>query len=693
MRLEGGSTFIIRGTSDGGDADTFLLLSENGSAPKHVKIQAKYGNILIEGTTVSSWDPAANGPDVDSSNGRAYIHVNSIESNVLAQESRMDISNSEVSYLGFHDSESYGLVWKVRGGDSDETIYDRLEVYGDIVNSYIHHNYMGMYTFGSYGMTIENNEFSFNESYGIDPHDDSDWLQILSNDVHDNENHGIICSKRCNNLLISGNVSYRNRHGIMLHRDTNDSVVENNTVYDNRENGIAVFESHNNIIKNNTVTGNRHGIRLSLGSHDNIIENNIIEDNVKNGAYFYSGSDLPATTNGRPADNIFRYNTFSNNGRLMKIRDSDNIVFKDNIFDGPTDVELYDSSNLEIVGNTHLFSELSVRLDGSDMFPSDVVFEIDENTNVKLTDYATVILINHNGRILDPEESAGVVTATYDISDGTPRTTTILELTSSIIGSSTDVTALPFWVSLASGEIAIRSPDFTGPTKSWKAASASDSVQTDFKVTGMEDGVLYEVFKDNAPFTEVTATAGEIVFSDIVTSAEAEYAVLGHAVGLPFDVYADTHVRDGLPDTNYGDASIMEVKMSGADYIRYGLLMFDVSTLTAPVSSATLVLNMELSRAGSVTTQVRAVEDEWLENSVTWNNFPTMGSYIGEKTVASDNWMLYEIDVTAYVNSLISSGTWHASFALINPEESTAVTRVRSKEGSVEQSSKLVIVP
>lgn len=28
-------------------------------------------------------------------------------------ESRMDVIDSEIGYLGFHESESYGLVWKV----------------------------------------------------------------------------------------------------------------------------------------------------------------------------------------------------------------------------------------------------------------------------------------------------------------------------------------------------------------------------------------------------------------------------------------------------------------------------------------------------------------------------------------------------------------------------------------------------
>lgn len=42
--------------------------------------------------------------------------INAIDVNLLQSEmgeARMDIINSEIAYLGFHDSESYGLTWKV----------------------------------------------------------------------------------------------------------------------------------------------------------------------------------------------------------------------------------------------------------------------------------------------------------------------------------------------------------------------------------------------------------------------------------------------------------------------------------------------------------------------------------------------------------------------------------------------------
>ena len=65
---------------------------------------------------VLSWDTTSNGPDEDETDGRSYI---SALSEVLTGdncakkdlgEARMDIEDSEMGYLGYHDSESYGLT-------------------------------------------------------------------------------------------------------------------------------------------------------------------------------------------------------------------------------------------------------------------------------------------------------------------------------------------------------------------------------------------------------------------------------------------------------------------------------------------------------------------------------------------------------------------------------------------------------
>ena len=67
-----------------------------------------------------------------------------------------------------------------------------------------------------------------NHQYGFDPHDDSDYLTIANNEVYNNGNHGIIASKRCNNVKIYGNEVYdggEEAAGIFLHRSSDSSEV------------------------------------------------------------------------------------------------------------------------------------------------------------------------------------------------------------------------------------------------------------------------------------------------------------------------------------------------------------------------------------------------------------------------------------------------------------------------------------
>ena len=95
--------------------------------------------------------------------------------------------------LGFNDSESYGLTWKVRGYCTDESnpeIFDRTGVYGNIKRSDIYGMYYGVYTYGHDGGVWTGNVMRDNIQYGFDPHDDSDNIVIANNKVYGNGNHG-----------------------------------------------------------------------------------------------------------------------------------------------------------------------------------------------------------------------------------------------------------------------------------------------------------------------------------------------------------------------------------------------------------------------------------------------------------------------------------------------------------------------
>lgn len=352
--LQEGAKLILHGSAMGGDVDELRLKSNNLSGNTFVIIRADWGTVDIDSAKITSWDENADGPDTQYAlYGRAHVQVKSrlASDGVTPRESRMDIKNSNIGFLGYPAAEAYGLSWKVIGG-----VFDTVGVFGDVINNTIHHNYFGLYTYGAEAMTFLDNEVYENILYGIDPHDDSDYLTIDGNYVHGNGSHGIICSQRCNNLVITNNTSSGNGgNGIMLHRNTNDSLVEGNILEDNADSGIAIFDSHRNTIRNNNAKGNAKGIRLSVGSSNNIIESNNFSENSKYGIYFYKGSDIPTSGDGRIKFNAFRNNTVNLNSSIAaKIQQADSNIFKDNEFTDNSSyvAEIRDSNNNTFEKNT-----------------------------------------------------------------------------------------------------------------------------------------------------------------------------------------------------------------------------------------------------------------------------------------------------------------------------------------------------
>ena len=94
-----------------------------------------------------------------------------------------------------------------------------------------------------------------NHQYGFDPHDDSDYLTIANNEVYDNVNHGIIASKRCNNLKIYDNEVYNGGSqavGIFLHRSSDSCEV-----YGEPGKNLSASDLQTKSVKLETPTPNR----------------------------------------------------------------------------------------------------------------------------------------------------------------------------------------------------------------------------------------------------------------------------------------------------------------------------------------------------------------------------------------------------------------------------------------------------
>lgn len=312
LLLTNGSTLRLHGRAAGGDADELRLKSDNSSAPGSiVSITADHGTLDIRATRVTSWDSAANGPDTEyQAYGRAFIRARSRMRSMLLipLQSRMDVVDSEIAFLGYAANESYGLVWKVVAPES--YVFDYVRVHGNVVRSNIHDNYFGVYASGARNSEWRGNRVHHNVQYGLAPHTRSDDLRIEDNEVHDNGNHGITVRQQCARVVIRNNRVWANgESGITLH-GASGGLIAGNEVYRNSETGITVYGSGGVTVRDNTVRDNAHiGIQLAMGASDNRVEANEVRGNGFYGLFVGKGRGRPP----RGGDGQPRRNFIANN--------------------------------------------------------------------------------------------------------------------------------------------------------------------------------------------------------------------------------------------------------------------------------------------------------------------------------------------------------------------------------------------
>ncbi len=317
-----------------------------------VSIQAIGGHLLVEGPSgadctlagnscikVFSWN--GSGPDTNLFDGRSYL--------LALTGGRMDIHNAEMSYLGYQTGGQSGLAWRETATKGDPANADIIKTgpTGEILDSNIHNNYYGQYSFEAFGLKVLRNSFHDNVKYGFDPHDFSTRFEVANNVSYNNGSHGIIFSRGCTYNLVHDNVIYDNQslgqpvHGIVLDRGSDHNQVYNNTIYGNTF-GIGLFQSSNNYVHDNTIYNNATGIvakatyideqgrdptdRYDGLSTDNNIVGNNIHDNSDQGIYLFERADHNTIDNNKITNNgqvgvyiktgynTITYNTITNNG-------------------------------------------------------------------------------------------------------------------------------------------------------------------------------------------------------------------------------------------------------------------------------------------------------------------------------------------------------------------------------------------
>lgn len=525
--VQQGAKLLLHGTKIGGDVKQLRIQSNNtGESNAFVFISADYGSLDIRSTAVTSWDDAANGPDLEHSVfGRAFIRVRSSldPDGVTPRESRMDIIDSDVGYLGSHRSESYGLVWKVVSSKTNATygavtnLYNLVNVYGDILRSRLHHNYFGMYSYGAFGMYMADNEVDHNVGYGFDPHDDSDYLVIERNNVHHNGNHGIIASQRCNNTIIRDNLSWANVGcGIMLHRYCDDSLIEGNRSFRNTDAGIALFDVKRVVVRSNTCLENFNaGVRCSVGAADNLIENNEFAYGGNFGLYLYKGVDAPFPgDNGHSKRNRFINNYVHHNaGPGIFVTTSDDNVFSRNIFEANSTTLLFVNGKRNVLESNSIPREVLVRAQATAALPGSLIARQQPALAIQLDAYSTMTFSDPGGAIFDPEEP-GIATT---VAAGGAS----LQLTTTEIAKTSYVQTRKLQVTPDAGQalITITIWNTTGDlSKRWLTQASSETRSVQYRVGDLVPGTIYRVLKDGSATLHTADANGVITFVDNATT-------------------------------------------------------------------------------------------------------------------------------------------------------------------------------
>jgi parallel beta-helix repeat protein len=292
---EQGGQYILKANLEVADGVNFEMTS-NGDGLQYLKVAGEngiivHGRILINGVIITSWDVSNEEVIQQDMNGtirRGYVQ--------FAASEGSQIINSEFGYLGDIEPGRRGFDLFGEGPSHDMVIR----------GSKFHDMWFAFYSREAYNITVDGNEYYNNIKYALDPHTITHDMVITNNWLHDNP-IGAICSDRCYDILIEGNlVEDTTDIGIFFSRNMTDSIARNNNVINARV-GILVSESPNNQIYNNTIEeATSQGIRLLNPdvTDDGVTEGNIVYNNV-----ISSSEDGIAAA--RSQNNIVENTTFS----------------------------------------------------------------------------------------------------------------------------------------------------------------------------------------------------------------------------------------------------------------------------------------------------------------------------------------------------------------------------------------------
>jgi parallel beta-helix repeat protein len=376
ISIADGASLFINSTDT-----TWLKISSSPSRPHSI---VAYGNLIIDGTKISSWNITDNREDdVLTNNGNESLPRSYLLKPQLGT-GQMNITNSDISGLGFKSlKDTWGITYYSGAGSIVE-------------NNTIRSNFRGLHLAGNVSdILVSNNTILNSTQHGLDLLRVRD-IEILGNNVFSNNEHGIFCTRECEMTSIRSNtISDNGKSGIVLGYATTDSDVEHNILHSNNGSAIAIRNSSRNAVDDNIVEQNGIGVAISQNSTNNSVVSNSISNNNATGVLL----------NGLSKNNTIEKNLIQHsNGAGINVDSAfDNSKIRNQIFENAKSgvVFLNATKNILVSNNLSANSPYNYYLRPNSTFNviRDTFFE---NSTLRFFDNSSnLILENTNNRIIN----------------------------------------------------------------------------------------------------------------------------------------------------------------------------------------------------------------------------------------------------------------------------------------------------
>ncbi|MCX9012119.1 MAG: right-handed parallel beta-helix repeat-containing protein, partial [Candidatus Methanoperedens sp.] len=234
---------------------------------------------------------------------------------------------------------------------------------GNITNTTLSSNHVGISLEFSNSNILTNNTASSNSRYGIELYSSSN--NTLTNNTAELNGYGIYFTNSSSNTLTGNNASSNSLSGVYI-ESSSINILTNNIANSNDGNGIYLYYSNSSNLTDNTADLNDfHGFYFYAGNYTMLISNNA-SSNGKNGVYLvYSNgntlTDSTASSNGEngvylefSSMNTLISNTANSNiDRGINLKSSNsNILINNTILNSPDGITIEEpSSDNSIIRN------------------------------------------------------------------------------------------------------------------------------------------------------------------------------------------------------------------------------------------------------------------------------------------------------------------------------------------------------